>query len=549
MVAAALSLYRPSHRPAEGEVIFRARCAVCHATDTRTMQGPGLGGVIGRAAATAPGFTYSRALRDSHLTWSPAVLEQFLAAPTVLVPGTTMPIAVEDHRDRRALIAYLSTLSAGESHAVSPNASPHSDEGPFTSWRGDAPGRRHRIDIADLPAPFASPSVRNGPSIVDPPAGARPAVPAGFKVAAFMTGLENPRLLRVSPSGDVFVAETSPGRLRVLRAEDGAASPERVEVYADGLDHPFGIAFFPPGSDPQWLYVANVNSVIRFPYHNGDLRAAGPAQTILTRLTESTAGHTTRDIAFSPDGRTMFLSIGSGSNVAEGTPRRTPDENAAWDRAHGTGASWGAETNRADVLAFDPEGRDGRTFATGLRNCVGMATRGAGELWCSTNERDGLGDNLVPDYVTRVAAQAFFGWPWYYLGDHEDPRHAGERPDLAGHVTVPDVLLQPHLAPLQMVFYDGATFPPEYRGNAFVACHGSWNRAARTGPKVVRVGMQSADDGGGARGDYEDFMTGFVVDDDHVWGRPVGVAVARDGALLVSDDGHGAIWRVAWAAR
>jgi glucose/arabinose dehydrogenase len=200
--------------------------------------------------------------------------------------------------------------------------------------------------------------------------------------------------------------------------------------------------------------------------------------------------------------------------------------------------------NRADVLAFDPEGHEGRVFATGVRNCAGMAVHTGGDLYCSTNERDGLGDDLVPDYVSRIPAGSFFGWPWYYLGDHEDPRHAGERPELRGHVALPDLLLQSHSAPLAMTFYEGAAFPPAYLGDAFVACHGSWNRAARTGPKVVRVFMHGDDGARAPTGDYEDFMTGFVADDEHVWGRPVGVAVAHDGALLVSEDANGTIWRV-----
>jgi glucose/arabinose dehydrogenase len=360
----------------------------------------------------------------------------------------------------------------------------------------------------------------------------------------FASGLENPRIVRVAPNGDAFVAETAAGRIRVLRSRDGAPAPDAVEAFAEGLDHPFGIAFFPAGDDPRWLYVANVNSIVRFPYRSGDLHARSPAQAVVARLTEKQGGHTTRDVAFSRDGRTMFVSIGSASNVDDGTPPRTAAENAAWDKAHGLGAEWGTETNRADVLAFDPEGRDGRVFATGVRNCVGMAVADHGDLYCSTNERDGLGDDLVPDFVSRIPADSFFGWPWYYLGDHEDPRHAGERPELRGHVAVPDLLLQSHSAPLAMTFYDGVAFPPVYRGDAFVACHGSWNRAARTGPKVVRVFMRGDDGHRAPTGDYEDFMTGFVADDEHVWGRPAGIAVAHDGALLVSEDANGTIWRV-----
>jgi glucose/arabinose dehydrogenase len=538
---------RRSRRDAEGQAAFRVRCAVCHSIDLRVGQGPGLGGVVGRIAGSAPGFRYTTALRESHLVWTTATLDRFLSGPAAMVPGTTMPITVEDDRERDAIVAYLATLAAvqGSPDAAATTTAP-STQGAAGSWRDDAPGRRHRIALADLPAPFASPSAHNGPSTVDRPAGAVPAVPAGFTAAVFASGLENPRNIRVAPNGDVFVAEMAPGRLRVLRLKDGAAAPDRVEVFAEGLDHPFGIAFFPSGDDPQWLYVANVNSIVRFPYRSGDLHAQSPAQAVVPRLTEKQSGHTTRDIAFSRDGRTMFVSIGSATNVDEGAPRRAPAENAAWDEAHGVGAEWGTEMNRADVLAFDPEGSDGHVFATGIRNCVSMAVDASGDLYCSTNERDGLGDDLVPDFVSRVPARSFFGWPWYYLGQHEDPRHAGERPDLVDHVTLPDLLLQSHSAPLEMTFYDGGAFPPEYRGDAFIACHGSWNRAARTGPKVVRVFMRGDDGGRAPTGDYEDFMTGFVVDDEHVWGRPVGVAVVHDGSLLVSEDANGTIWRVAF---
>ena len=244
----------------------------------------------------------------------------------------------------------------------------------------------------------------------------------------------------------------------------------------------------------------------------------------------------------------MFVSIGSASNVAPNLGGRDPAQIEAWQAQHGLGAAWGAETNRADVLVFSPDGRNPSTFATGLRNCVGMAVHPAtGDLWCSTNERDGLGDNLPPDYVTRVARGGFYGWPWYYIGDHEDPRHKNARPDLRGRVTVPDVLIQPHSAPLQMTFYPpgqagAAAFPAEYRGDGFAALHGSWNRALRTGYKIVRIRLHD----GVPTGEYQDFLTGFVLDNDAVWGRPVGVAVAHDGALLVTEDGNGTIWRVAW---
>jgi len=416
----------------------------------------------------------------------------------------------------------------------------------YGDWHSDAPGVRRLIRPQDLPAPYGTRSSSNAPSVLQSGAGLK--VPPGFTVSRFAAGLENPRLIRVAPNGDIFVAESSPGRIRVLRAADGATRPQRMEVFASGLELPFGIAFYPPGPDPRFIYVATLNAVVRFPYRSGDLRASGPAQTVVPRLAPSTGGHVTRDVQFSADGRRMFVSIGSASNVAQGLPRLSPAEIASYQTQHGLGAAWGSETARADVLEFTPDGGPARLFAAGLRNCVGMAVQPTtGDLWCSTNERDGLGDDVPPDYVTRVRQGAFYGWPWYYIGDHEDPRHRGERPDLAEQVTPPDVLIQPHSAPLQMTFYPltasgPAAFPAEYRGDAFAALHGSWNRSKRTGYKVVRIHLQN----GVPDGSYEDFLTGFVIDDESVWGRPVGVAVAHDGALLVTEDGNGTIWRIAY---
>ncbi len=415
----------------------------------------------------------------------------------------------------------------------------------FGDWRDDRPGLVRHIAPGDLPPAFATRSSSNGPDLTEMPRDAAPQAPAGFSVQLFASGLESPRTVRVAPNGDIFIAETDSGRIQVMRAGDGAPRPERTETFATGLDEPFGIAFYPPGPDPQWVYVANTNSVERFPYRSGDLTARGRAQTVVERLTVTTGGHTTRDIQFSPDGRRMYVSIGSGSNVASDMSQHDGAYARDWDAAHGLGAAWGSEAGRADVLAFNPDGADPHTFATGIRNCVGLAVHPrTGDLWCSVNERDGLGDNLPPDYVTRVAQGGFYGWPWYYIGGNQDPRHKDERPDLSGHVTVPDVLVQPHSAPLILTFYAGhgpAAFPADYQGDGFVALHGSWNRARRTGYKVVRVRTQD----GVPTGEYQDFLTGFVVSDAAVWGRPVGVAVAHDGALLVTEDGNGTMWRVA----
>lgn len=546
--------------PARGKAYYQQNCAICHADALGagdapvTRQGPSLVGVTGRRAGAATGFGYTKALGESGLTWDPSTLDRFLAAPAALVPGTTMPISVPNAPDRRDLIAYLATLqtpaTAPASAPVPPPLAPAKDDP--NDWHHAAPGAAHRFTVAGLPPPYATTSSGNGPKVVKPPEGAAPSVPPGFTVRLFAAGLSNPRIVRVAPNGDIFVAETGANRLHLLRAADGADAPAENQIFAAGLDRPFGIAFYPPGNDPQWLYVANNNSVVRFPYRNGDLAARGPAEVVVPRLTDSGGGHSTRDIAFSRDGKRLFISVGSGSNVAETMSRKGPDEIRAWEEAHGRGAAWDAETNRAAILVTDPEGKTPlRAFATGIRNGVGIAVNPeTGDLWTSANERDGLGDDLVPDYVTRVREGGFYGWPWYYLGGHEDPRHAGERPDLAGQAIVPDVLLQAHSASLEMAFYPAApsgpaAFPAEYRGDAFAALHGSWNRSSRTGYKVVCVRL----DHGAPTGGYDDFLTGFVVDDKDVWGRPVGVAVARDGALLVTEDGNGTLWRVAPAPR
>ena len=389
----------------------------------------------------------------------------------------------------------------------------------YGDWRGDAPGVRRKITPADLPQPQATPSARSAPSVVARPDGASPKVPPGFVVTLFAKDLDRPRLVRVAPSGEIFVAESAANRIRVLRAGDGAEQAQQAEIFAAGLDRPYGIAFWPPGPSPRYVYVANTGSVVRFPYRPGELQPAGPAETVVAGL--PVGGHWTRDLAFSADGMRMFVSVGSHSNVG-------------WDYT---------EQRRADVLVFTPEGKDERVFASGLRNCSGMAIApGTGDLWCAVNERDELGDDLPPDYATRLREGAFYGWPWFYTGGHQDPRHAGEHPELRDRVSVPDVLLQPHSAPLGMTFYDRTQFPPEYRGDAFLALHGSWNRAKRTGYKIARIRLQN----GQPTGDYEDFLTGFVVNDSQVWGRPVGVAVAHDGALLVTEDAGGTVWRVSY---
>jgi glucose/arabinose dehydrogenase len=398
-------------------------------------------------------------------------------------------------------------------------------ENALGDWTTDAPGVRRLITTRDMPRPYATPSVDNGPRMVPRPEGARPKVPVGFKVDEFATGLNNPRNIITAPNGDLFVAESNRNRVRLLRDADGDGKPEVNTIFAENLTLPFGLAFYPNGANPQYLYVANTDSVVRIPYKSGDTTASGAPTTIVPDIPGGGrlrgGGHWTRDVKFSPDNKKMYVSVGSMTNVHE-----NPQAN---------------EERRAAILEYNPDGTGGRTFASGIRNAVGLAfnpvTR---ELWCSVNERDGLGDHLPPEYITHVQEGGFYGWPWYYIGPNQDPRHEGKHPELKDKVIVPDVLVQSHSASLGMTFYTGRQFPAEYRNEAFAAEHGSWNRARRTGYKVIRVPMRN----GKATGEYEDFMTGFVTTEGDVWGRPVGVTVGKDGSLFVSDDGSGTVWRI-----
>ena len=289
-------------------------------------------------------------------------------------------------------------------------------------------------------------------------------------------------------------------------------------------------------------YVGELGKVVRFPYRNGDLTASGVPETIVSDL--ATGGnHWTRDVAFSPDGKTMYVAVGSASNVAEQMGPR-PADFAAFEKTHSPGSAWDREEWRANVLTYDPDGKNKQVFASGVRNCSGLTLQpGTGVVYCATNERDLLGDNLPPDYVAGLKQGAFYGWPWYYIGNHEDTRPGGgRRPDLADKVTVPDVLIQPHSAPLGIAFDPGGQFPPDWKGDAFVALHGSWNRALRTGYKIIRLPFKN----GKPTGEYQDFVVGFVADDQNVWGRPVDVTFAKDGSLLFSDDGNDVVYRVTY---
>jgi glucose/arabinose dehydrogenase len=495
-----------------GGIAYAQNCGACHGRN-----GAGTGNIPALAKKNAQSAT------DGEIFW-------FITKGDVangMPAWDKMPEA-----KRWQIITYVKSLRGqpaappGVAAAAIPvNAPPPS--APFTDYRFEKPGNIRKITVADLPAPFATPSAPNAPEVVQRPANAWPKAPAGFKVQLYVTGLNNPRLIRTAPNGDFFVAESDPGDIKVFRGITDAGKPRESQVFVTGLKQPYGIAFYPPGPDPQWIYVGNTDSVIRFPYKNGDLKASGPSEHIADL--PFGGGHWTRDILFSPDGQKMFVPVGSASNVDD------PDDHPG-------------EKNRADILEFSPDGSSMRIYAYGIRNAGGgiAINPKTGELWCSVNERDGLGDNLVPDYITHVEEGGFYGWPWWYMGDHQDPRQAGKHPELKDKAIVPDVLLHPHNASLELTFYEGKQFPAPYRGDIFAAEHGSWNKSVRVGYEIIRVPLHQT---GHAAGQYEDFITGFVVDNGHVWGRPVGVAVAPDGSLLFSDDGSNSIWRVSYIGK
>jgi glucose/arabinose dehydrogenase/mono/diheme cytochrome c family protein len=499
-----------------GKAAFQSHCVACHGPN-----GEGSGNIPSLATGEAQGA------RDGELFWYITKGDVNNGMPS----WETLP-----EEQRWQIVNYLRVLGASkpgrapriplssdEAVKIGMNAPP--PKAPFTDYRFEEPGTTRKITLADLPAPLATTSAGNTPQIVDRPEKAWPQVPSGFKVQLYASGLDQPRIIRTAPNGDFFVAESQLGEIRVFRGITAEGKAEQTGTFATSLNRPFGISFYPPGPDPQWIYIANTDSVVRFPYKNGDLKARGPSQ----HLADIPGGtHWTRDIQFTPDGKKMFVSVGSGSNVDD--PDTSPKEK-----------------NRADVLEFNPDGSAMRVYAYGIRNCVGLAIQPkTSEVWCSVNERDGLGDDLVPDYITHVQEGGFYGWPWWYMGQHQDPRHEGKHPELKDKVITPDVILNAHNASLQLTFYDSKQFPAEYQGSIFAAEHGSWNRSVRGGYELIRVPI---DKSGQATGEYEDFMTGFVVDNAHVWGRPVGVTVAPDGSLLVTDDGSKSIWRISYTGK
>jgi glucose/arabinose dehydrogenase len=367
----------------------------------------------------------------------------------------------------------------------------------------------------NLPAPFATKAAGNGPDGTKPPAGFLPKVPAGFEVSVYAKDFRVPRFLAVAPNGDIFVADTGAGQIVILHdSAHGGGTPQK-EIFADQLSRPFGIAFH-----DDYVYIGDTNEVVRFKFDKQTSKRTGEMEHILPL--PSGGGHFTRTVAFSKDGSQLYVSVGSSSNI-------NPEK----------------DSRRAAVLVCDPDGKNSRIYASGLRNAVGLGIEPVtGAVWVSVNERDDLGDDLPPDYFTSIKDGGFYGWPYSYIGGNVDPRVKPQQPDLVAKAIIPDVLLGAHVAPLQFTFYTGKQFPMLYRGGAFIAEHGSWNRATRNGYQVAFVGFRN----GVAVEDPVPFLSGFVPDPKgkDVDGRPVGVTVAPDGSLMVSDDGAGVIYRVSY---
>jgi glucose/arabinose dehydrogenase len=500
-----------------GKTLYARNCLACHG-----KQGKGTGNipslVDGKLTSVAPGEVFwfvTKGDKDNGMpSWAQLPEKQRWQIITYVKSS------LQSQSAQSASSAAPADTGASKIKAAVPTA-------PFTDFRYEKPGTTRKITAKDIPQPYATQSADNGPKLVARPDNVWPIAPAGFKVELFAGSLDNPRTLRTAPNNDVFLAESDPGRIRVFRGMTSDGKPEQSAIFVSGLKRPYGLAFYPPGPDPQFLYVGSERELVRFAYHNGDLKASGAPEHIADL--PGPGGHWTRAVTFSQDGKKLFVAVGSGSNVDD------PDTHPG-------------EKDRADILWCDPANCQLQVYAYGIRNAGGgiAINPQTGELWCSVNERDGLGDNLVPDYITHVQEGAFYGWPWWYIGGNQDPRHKGKHHELKDKAVVPDVLLQPHNASLEFAFYDGKQFPGEYQGDIFASEHGSWNKSVRTGYEVIRIPLHQSGD---ASGEYEDFLTGFVLPDGNPWGRPVGLTVAPDGSILVSDDGSNSIWRVSYSGK
>lgn len=367
-----------------------------------------------------------------------------------------------------------------------------------------------------LPPPYHSPSAMNPPRVISRPDGAELRLPAGFDIAVYAEGFERPRFMLLGPSGEVLLSDSANnGSVYVLVDRDMDFKAEIRKKLVGGLDRPYGLAFW-----KEYLYIAETTSLKRYKYDPKTM-TVGPAEEIVP-MREFGSGHWTRTVLFDRKGEKMYLAIGSRSNVSPGEPAM-----------------------RAAINRFNPDGSGHEIFASGTRNPIGLRWYpGTDVLWAAVQERDGLGDDLVPDYFTRIQPGGFYGWPYAYIGPNEDPRNKGLRPDLVAKTIVPDVLLEAHVAVLDFIFYTGKQFPERYRGGAFLAFHGSWNRSRRVGYSVAFVPFRN----GRPSGPVEDFLTGWMLAPERreVWGRPVGLLELPDGSLLVSEDGGNKIWRVCY---
>jgi glucose/arabinose dehydrogenase len=372
-----------------------------------------------------------------------------------------------------------------------------------------------------LPPPYQTPSADNRPQVISQPNGSHVRVPAGFTVDVVAEGFETPRFMLQGPGGEILMSDSARGREKggavyVLLDRDHDNKIEQKTRIIEGLDRPYGLALW-----KDYLYVAETTSLKRYKYDAKAMKVSGPGEEVVS-LKEFGKGHWTRSIVFDSKGEKMYLTVGSGSNVDAGE-----------------------DPMRAAVHRYNPDGTGHETFVSGTRNVIGLRWYpGTDTLWGAVQERDALGDDLVPDYFTSFKPGGFYGWPYAYIGSNEDPRRKGEAPDLVKKAIVPDVLMGAHVAVLDALFYTGKMFPPEYQGGAFVARHGSWNRSKRVGYDVAFVPFKNAR----PAGEPKEFLSGFMIAPDRkeVWGRPVGLLQLGDGSLLLTDDGGKKIWRIAY---
>ena len=363
-----------------------------------------------------------------------------------------------------------------------------------------------------LPPPFATPSVNNGPRIIPQPEGSRLNLPDGFHAEVWAEGFQKPRFMTLGPSGEILLSDSAgagAGAVWVFGRD------KQRKKLIEGLDRPYGLAFW-----KNYLYVAEPESVKRYLYDSKAMTATKGEEVV--SFAGFAKGHWTRTLLFDREGRKLYVTVGSGSNV-----------------------STGEDSRRAAINRYNPDGSGHEIVASGLRNVIGMRwLPGGTALWAAVQERDGLGDDLVPDYFTRVQSGAFYGWPYAYTGANEEPRNKGQRPDLVAKTIAGDVQLGAHVAVLDFLFYTGKQFPAEYQNGAFLALHGSWNRASRVGQSIAFIPFQ----GGKPSGPMREILTGWMLGPDkrEVWGRPVGLLQLPDGSLLISEDGGNKVWRLSY---